>query len=318
MDKKEIQNVAQEIRNAQSIVLTTHKNCDADGLGSVLALHDALKSLGKQVQSLCIEEVPQRYSFMKYQDRVEIYPHKELKKADLVLIFDTNDPQYIEPLYSDLIKKTQKQIFIDHHSPVQGSKSLNLLIDKNASSTGEICYLLLEEMGIPITKEIARSLYISIIFDTHMFQSSKNLSQAFYACSKLCHHADINDIYSELFCQYSQKNLQEMVALLNQVQYKKNIAFIECSFKEFKKTSLKVFHILDVLDWIMKVESVAVGFMSIEKNPQSYKLSFRSKKGIDVAVIAEALGGGGHTRSAGATIDHYSSEKILDLIEKHT
>ena len=318
MDKKEIQNIVRDINNAQSIVLTTHKSCDADGLGSMLAFSDALKSIGKQVQSLCIEEIPKRYDFMKYQGRIKIYPDQQLEKADLALIFDTNDPVYIEPLYSDLIKKTQKQIFIDHHSPVQGSKDLNLLIDKNAASTGEICYLVLEKMNIPITKEIAQALYISIVFDTHMFQSSKNLSQAFYACSELCHHADINEIYNELFCQYTQNNWQDMVALLNQVQYKKNIAFIECSYEQFKKTSLSVFHIIDVLDWVMKVKSVLVGFASIERKPQSYKLSLRSKKEVDVAVIAESLGGGGHARSAGATIDNYSQEKLLSLIEKYT
>ena len=318
LQKKDIQNLIKNINNAQSIVLTTHKNCDADGLGSMLALHDCLQSINKKVQSLSIGEIPKRYDFMKHQGRVEVYPKQTLQQADLALIFDTNDPLYIEPLYSEFLKKTKKQIFIDHHCPVQNSSNLNLLIDENASSTGELCHILIEEMKTPITKEVAKSLYISIMFDTHMFRSSKNLSQAFYTCSKLCHHVDINEIYNELFCQYDHKNWQDMVSLLNQIQYNKNkkIAFIELSYDQFQKRSLNIFHILDVLDWVMKMKSVLIGFISVEKKPQVYKLSFRSKKDIDVASLAESLGGGGHKRSAGASVKDYSKERILDLTEK--
>ncbi len=318
LQKTDIRNLIHDIKKSQRIILTTHKSCDSDGLGSILALHDSLQSIGKKVQSLSIGEVPKRYNFMKHHGRVETYPKQALQEADLALIFDTNDPLYVEPLYSDLLKKTKKQVFIDHHCPVQNSSKLNLLIDENAASTGELCHILLEEMKIPITKEVARSLYISIMFDTHMFRSSKNLSQAFYTCSKLCHHVDANEIYNELFCQYDHKNWQDIIKLLNQVQYNKDhsVAFIECSYEQFQKNSLSIFHILDILDWVMKVQSVLVGFISIEKKTQLYKLSFRSKKGVNVASLAESLGGGGHIRSAGATLSDYSRDKIIKLAEK--
>ena len=310
--------LSEKILKAQSFVLTTHKNCDADGLGSILAFHHVLTSLGKKVQSLAVDEIAKRYDFMNYQNFVSVYQKDQVHSADLALIFDTNDPRLVEPLYSELKQKTKTQIFIDHHSPLSFTKDLNLFLDENAASTGELCYALFEEMKIPVTEEVARALYISIIFDTGMFRSSKNLSKVFYTCSKLCDQVDINQIYEELFCRYDQTAWEGVVHLLNQVQYNEDqtVAFIECDHKSFKELGISVFHILDALDLVMKRKSVLVGFASIEKNPGQYKLSFRSKQSVSISKLAEELGGGGHEHSAGATVKDYSKEKILDLIKK--
>lgn len=311
--------LSEKILQSRSFVLTTHKNCDADGLGSILAFHHVLTNLGKQVQSLAVDEIAKRYDFMNYQNFISVYQKDQVHSADLALIFDTNDSRLVEPLYSELKQKTKTQIFIDHHSPLSFTEGLNMFLDENAASTGELCHVLFEEMKVPITQEIARALYISIIFDTGMFRSSKNLSSAFYTCSKLCHQVDVNQIYEELFCRYDQQAWKGMVQLLNQVQYNKEqtVAFIECDYESFKKLGISVFHILDALDLVMKRKSVLVGFVSVEQNPGQYKLSFRSKQSVSVSKLAEELGGGGHEHSAGATVTEYSKENILRLIQNH-
>ncbi|MDE0151150.1 MAG: DHH family phosphoesterase [Bdellovibrionales bacterium] len=310
--------LSEKILQSQSFVLTTHKNCDADGLGSILAFHHVLTKLGKKVQSLAVDDISKRYDFMNHQDFVSVYQKNQVATADVALIFDTNDPRLVEPLYSELKQKTKTQIFIDHHSPLSFVKDINMFLDENAASTGELCYTLFEEMKVPVTKEVARALYISIIFDTGMFRSSKNLSGAFYTCSKLCHQVDINQIYEELFCRYDQISWKGMMDLLSQVQYSadQKVAFIECDNDSFKKLGVSVFHILDALDLVMKQKSVLVGFVSIEKSPGQYKLSFRSKQSVSISRLAEELGGGGHEHSAGATVKDYSKEKILGLIKK--
>ena len=311
--------LSKKILQFQSFVLTTHKNCDADGLGSMLAFHHVLTKLGKKVQSLAVDEIGKRYDFMNYQKFVSIYQKDQVRPADVALIFDTNDPRLVEPLYSELQKKTKTQIFIDHHSPLSLSENLNMFLNEHAASTGELCYALFEKMKAPVTQEAARALYISIIFDTGMFRSSKNLSGAFYTCSKLCDQVDVNQIYEELFCRYDQKSWDGMIHLLNRVQYNQaqTVAFIECDYESFKKLGTSVFHILDALDFVMKRKSVLVGFVSVEKTSGQYKLSFRSKQSVSVSKLAEELGGGGHEHSAGATVQKYSREKILTLIQNY-
>lgn len=319
--EKELKTLSQKILKARSVILTTHKSCDADGLASVTAFHHVLKNQGKKVRSVVVDEVPARYDFMNHKDIVEVYENSNIKieKTDLAVIFDTNDYKLVEPLYSHLTEQAQEIIFIDHHCPLESRPSKgSLYIDESSASTGELCFFLIEQMGAPITQEIARAIYISIIFDTNMFRSSKNLSGAFYTCSKLCHYVDVNDIYEQLFCRYDQETWSQMLNMLNNVQYNahQNTVIIECLHDQFKKNSLSIFHILDCLELAMKRQSILAGFACVEKQPGQFKLSFRSKKSIDVSKTAEFLGGGGHQRSAGASVRRYSRGSVLKLVEQ--
>ena len=314
MEKKE---VIEKIIESPSICLTTHKVCDADGLGSMLAFYFSLKKMGKKVQALAVDEIPQKYSFMNHQD-VKVYQKGCVHSSDLSLIFDTNDPRLVNPLYPELKKKSKNIIFIDHHKPLSNSEDLNLFIHEEAASTGELCYDLLESAGASIPPEAAKALYISIIFDTHMFRSLKNLSGAFYTCSKLCSQVDINEVYENLFCRLSPKVFEEMLGILGKVQYvfEEKVALIECSYQDLQKKSLNVFHVLDCLDWVMKQKSVLLGIAIVEQKPQQFKLSLRSKKRLDISDFAESLGGGGHKHSAGASLNSYSRKDFLKSVQK--
>ena len=136
--------------------------------------------------------------------------------------------------------------------------------------------MLIEEMKLPITKEIALAIYISIIFDTHMFRSAKNLSQTFYTCFKIFHHIGVNNIYEQLFCQYDHNSWDQMLKTLNAVQYdsKHQMALIELNYKEFQQSGLSAFQFLDFLELVMKKKSIQVGVLSVEKKPSQFKVSF--------------------------------------------
>ena len=133
---------------------------------------------------------------------------------------------------------------------------------------------------------------------------------------KYVKNIQVNEIYDNLFCQYNSKDWDNFVYFLNKVQYEKNkqIAFIECSQKEIEERKVGVNQILDCLDLYMKQKSVQVGFALVEKLNGEFKVSLRSKRNVDVCEIAEKLGGGGHKRSAGATIKN--KKEVLPLIKK--
>lgn len=316
--KINFETLSQEILNSNSFILTTHKDCDADGLGSILALHFALTKMGKKVYSVCVDSISPRYDFMNHQEVVHIYKKKSsIPKADCALIFDTNDSNLIEPLYGELQTQTKKRIFIDHHSPLSHLSKDLFYIEENSASTGEICYLLLEKIkALPLDSRTSQALFISIIFDTHFFKSKKNLSQTFYVCSKICKDVQMSEIYENLFCQYDATDWDNLIYLLNKIQYDQSqrIAFIECFDQEVQKRKIRMVQILDCLDLFMKRKSVEVGFTLFETNNGKFKVSLRSKKIVDVSQVAEKLGGGGHKRSAGALID--DKKKVLPLVQK--
>ncbi|MCB0357686.1 MAG: DHH family phosphoesterase, partial [Bdellovibrionales bacterium] len=172
-----MKSITRKINEANSIILTTHKQCDGDGLGAMLGLFHALKKQGKKVRVFTVDEVPPKYSYLKPDHYVDIFeqPHSPIEKTDLCLIFDTNDKRLVEPLYEELEDKVRNILFVDHHpilnqgpEPTAGS-----FIETSAASTGEIAYFIIKDLGIRLDENIAQALYTSIAFDTQIFRYVK-------------------------------------------------------------------------------------------------------------------------------------------------
>ena len=179
LNNLDVDPIAKKIRAAQSILLSTHKQCDGDGLGAQLALYHALRKIGKNVRIVCVDEVPKKYFFLepeKYLEHFEGGLQTPIEKTDLVLIFDTNDRRLVEPLYSTLEEKAKQILFVDHHPVLnQGPEpTTGSFIDTRAASTGEISYFIIKALGIHLDENIAKALYTSIAFDTQLFKFVKS------------------------------------------------------------------------------------------------------------------------------------------------
>ena len=134
-----LDNLAEKIKAAKNIILTTHRQCDGDGLGAQLGLFHALKKLKKNVRVISVDEIPRKYFFLNGTEVIEIYEgkHAPIDKCDLCLIFDTNDRRLLSPLYEAIEATDCEILFIDHHpvltkgpKPTDGS-----VIDTFAAST---------------------------------------------------------------------------------------------------------------------------------------------------------------------------------------
>ena len=81
--------------DAKSIILSTHKNPDGDGLGSEIAMFYYLKNINKDVRIINYSETPERYKFMDPNSSIETYApeihDKWISNADLVIVFDLGD-----------------------------------------------------------------------------------------------------------------------------------------------------------------------------------------------------------------------------------
>jgi phosphoesterase RecJ-like protein len=95
--------IAERIRNASTIILSTHRQCDGDGLGAELGLYHALKLAGKNVKVINVDSTPKKYRFLNPDTHIQYFENNQkFEAADLALIFDTNDERLIEPLFSEL------------------------------------------------------------------------------------------------------------------------------------------------------------------------------------------------------------------------
>ena len=304
-----VDSLVRRIGDAHSICLTTHKQCDGDGLGALLALYHGLRKSGKKVRALLVDDVPKKYAFLQPEKHLEIFerPHTPVEPTDLTLIFDTNDRRLIEPLYQTLQNQCRNILFVDHHpvlnqgpEPTPGS-----LIETRAASTGEIAFFLLRGLGIRIDERIAEALYTSIAFDTQVFKFVRNSANShLIAAEMLMHISNADEIHRNLFSTHTIAKVKFLSKVLGEVEYfgEGQIAILKLRASVLADHGLDMDDSRDVIDMLMNINSLQAAALFREELPNEYKMSLRSKGRVEVLGVAEMFQGGGHMFAAGASI----------------
>lgn len=299
-----------KIHRAKSILLSTHRQCDGDGLGAQLALYHALKKLGKNVRALNVDSVPGKYKFLHPEKYVQSFDdvHDPVETTDLALIMDTNDKRLLEPLYPTLEKHCKEIVFVDHHPILSAgpSPTPSSFIDTKAASTGEITYRILKELEAPFDAFIARALYTSIVFDTQLFRYVRNSPAShLIAADLLTYECDPAEVHRFLFANHKVEKFKFLASVLDQMEYFENsqLALLKINAQSLENHGMSLEDSRDLIDLLMNVESLVAAAMIIEVSPTQFKVSIRSKGAFEVRAIAELLGGGGHMFASGATVE---------------
>lgn len=316
----------QSIQSAQSILLTTHRQCDGDGLGSELAIYHALKKVGKNVRILNVDGTPKKYEFLSPDEHIQYYDNQfdPIEESDLALIFDTNDRRLIEPLYQEIEKKCKNIIFVDHHPILREgpAPTKNSIIDIRAASTGELAFDIIDGLGIPLDPIIARCIYTSIAFDTQLFRYVRNSSRSHeVAIELLKHEKNPAEVHRRLFGNFTAPKLKFIANSLSRVEFfdEEQIAILLIKTSELEEMGLNVDDSRDLIDMIMNIESVEAAALFREDATNTFKMSLRSKGEFPILSIAESFGGGGHHFASGASIQGNYDElknKTLVLMQK--
>lgn len=304
-----VDSLVRRIQGAQSILLSTHKQCDGDGLGAMLALYHGLRKMGKNVRVMLVDACPRKYFFLEPEKHLEVFeePHKPLGPTDLTLIFDTNDRRLVQPLFDDLIKHCREVLFVDHHPVLnQGPEpTAGSYIETRAASTGEISYFIIKGLGIRVDERIAQALYTSIAFDTQLFKFVKNsVNSHLIAAEMLMFINNAEEIHRNLFSTHTIEKVKFLSLVLGQIEYfgEGQIAVLKLRDSDLKDHKLDMDDSRDVIDMIMNVNTLQAAALFREDATNEYKMSLRSKGGMEVLGVAEAFGGGGHMFAAGASI----------------
>ena len=173
---KGYENVKAMVDKSTRIVITTHAEPDADGIGSQVALSLALKTLGKEVTCVNEASLPRRYSYLAPQKTLHSYEQFRKKNSvaamdpiDLFIVVDANSASRIGPRMGELLKQSKHVLFIDHHPCPPSIANLHC-IDTTAAATGQVVGELIEYLKIDIDKEMALALYTAILIDTSSFR----------------------------------------------------------------------------------------------------------------------------------------------------
>lgn len=311
--------VTELIKNAQKIILSTHRQCDGDGLGAELALYYALRKIGKDVRIVNVDGTPRKYRFLGSDKVIALFQNNPVMdlSADLCLIFDTNDERLLEPLFSGLKKSVSQIVFIDHHPVLKNGPqpTAESHIDVAAASTGELAYDMIKELGIELDASIARALYTSITFDTQLYRYIRSSPKShLIAAELLTHNFDSQEVHRALFGNQTVQKMAFLAKALGQIEYfcHGRLAVLRLRDADLLAHNLEPDEARDISDMVMNIESLEASAIFREDAEDEYKLSLRSKGKIEVLSTAESFGGGGHTHASGAFI----KGKYVDLKDK--
>lgn len=306
------------IDKAQNIVLTTHIVPDADGIGSEIALCLALRQLGKKAICVNEEALLDRY---KYLDPFDVVISLEDYKRfyvdatiDLCIVADTNSLFRIGEGMKKVAEKASQVLFIDHHPCPKETMEQNC-VDTSKAATGELAGDLIESIGISFTREMALPLYTAILIDTSSFRYPTVKGNTHRLIGKLMDtgvtppHA-YNMVYGTKKLSY-MKMLGKVLSTAHTTKDEK-ISWLILSEDILQKFQVDPEDTHAFINHLLVLDNIKIACMFREMGPQ-IKVSLRSTGTIDVGIMAQALGGGGHDHSAATII-----KGSLDFVVKTT
>lgn len=292
--------VVELIENKNNFAITTHVRPDGDGVGSSLGLCWLLRSLGKSAEVVLRDEIPISYAQLPGAD--EIKKVAEVNgKYDAIFVIECSD--ITRPGIRGL--ENQLTVNIDHHATSEHFGTINW-IDQTASAVGEMIYNLCKAIGGRITKEIAECVYLALVTDTGSFHFPNTTERTLKVASELIKvGVKPAQISEAVYNSYPWSRIELMRQVLATVRRNDagNIAWL--------RQTLEMSENADAVDGdnngfvnipLAAREVEAVVYMR-EVQPNAYRVSLRSKDGVNVARVAERFGGGGHKNAAGCRVE---------------
>ena len=305
-------------------LLASHVNPEGDAIGSLIAIESLLRRIGKKTMIVCEDPFPERLYCLPHKDRWNEYEKVKGKKNrwDALVVTDCPTLERIGKIKEFVGPQTA--IFnIDHHISNTRFGQYNY-VKPQAAASGEVVYEIFKHFKLPLTREEATSLYVSISTDTGSFKYSNTSVHTHRIAAELIKTGiDIDRINEELYATYSLNKIQLYSRLLGKVQtrYGGQVVWVAMNRSDLAASGGTYEDTEGFIDFLKYLKEVKVAFFLSEmQNPNEVKVSFRSRGSYDVNQVAVAFGGGGHKKASGCSLSVGLSEAveaILKEIQKH-
>lgn len=291
-----VSQAAQQLCDADNILLLCHKNPDGDTLGSAAGLMHALKKLGKMCAVLCHDPIPEKYDFLD----IEVFSGQF--KPQFVVSVDVADAK----LLGDNLKEYMDSVdlCIDHHPSNTGYAKM-VCVDGALPAAAQLMLQVVEEMGVQPDATIADCLYTGIMTDTGCFKYSATTAATHIAAAKLLDAgAQHNFIANRFFMSKSRKTIALEKHALNTLEYfcDDRCALIVMTKDVLDAVGAQQGDVEGISAMPRAIEDVDVGITIRQMSDNLFKVSVRTSENANACEIAEGLGGGGHTRAAGCEV----------------
>jgi bifunctional oligoribonuclease and PAP phosphatase NrnA len=305
---------------AERVCLACHLRPDADALGSMIAVAQALHGRGQHVIASFAEPfaVPAILAFLPGLELLSP-PGSVPGQPEVMMSFDASDVDRLGDLAGPATAAAEL-IVLDHHASNTGFGSLSL-VDPAAAATAVLAAELIDRLGVPLSRDIAVDLYAGLVTDTGSFRFSATTPRVHELAARLlAAGVDPAAVSRELYDRAPFGYLSLLAAALGRAQLDREAVggrgLVWTTVTKADRVAaggLSLDAAESVIDTVRRTDEAEVAVVLKEDDAGVWQASVRSKDVIDVGTACTEMGGGGHARAAGFSATGRADEVISAL-----
>jgi bifunctional oligoribonuclease and PAP phosphatase NrnA len=289
--------IADKIRLARTMAITSHVRPDADSIGSGLALYLMLRQMGKTPSFFNTDRAPYPISQLPGYENIhlgQIHP----QPFDLVILIEGGSEERTGQKHL----KDYFSINIDHHASSSDDADINWVVP-GAAAVGELIYELGLEMAVDFSRDIAFNLYAAIAADTGSFKYSNTTPASLAVAADLAVKGGFapHEVSNLLFNSNPQEKIRMLTRVLSTLEMAlgDRVAMIDFQRDFLTHISLKDIETEDIIAIARSIDGVRVLLFFKEIADDYFRVSIRSRDDFSARQVAQAFEGGGHHHAAG-------------------
>lgn len=317
IERIHIEKAASTIAASEQLALACHVGPDGDALGSMLGFGLAAAGAGKEVVAGFGSPfvVPANLSFLPTDLLVD--PDHFPERPETMVVFDAGARDRLAELGSQA-GEAGTLIVIDHHVTNEGFGDI-VLNDPEAAATAVVVVDLLDELGWPITPEIATCLHTALVTDTGRFQYASTGPDALQLAARLvAAGARPEQISQEVYEQAPFGYLKVAGIALTRAVLDPDLGMVSTivTNADLDEAGIDWGDIDNLINTLRLAEEADVAVLAKLGPDGKVKLSLRSRGATDVGGLAASLGGGGHRLASGLTFEGSPEDAIGAVRER--
>jgi c-di-AMP phosphodiesterase-like protein len=309
------------IAQCSEVIIMGHINPDVDSIGASLGLSRVAKEYKKDCHIVLDDNNSLVKNLLKKFEDNQEYTHLFITKnavmnivnsKSLLIVLDTH--KVTQTICPDIIDIVGQVVVIDHHR--RGEEFIeNAVLSYHEPYASSTCELVTEIIQYIDKNQIlnsleAEALYTGIVMDTKNF-TFKTGVRTFEAAGYLRRvGVNISEV-KKIFKDSKEAYIMKLELIKNAVEYKDNIYITSGNYNLENVQQI----ISQTADELLNIKGISASFVLCERNGNIY-ISARSLEDINVQMILEKLGGGGHLNLAGAMLpDTNMNRALIELKE---
>ena len=316
IERSLVEKAAATIASSPKLALACHVGPDGDALGSMMGFGLAARSAGKEVVASFGSPfvVPANLSFLPTD--LLVGPDRFPEKPETMIVFDAGSQDRLAELGSPA-GDAESLIVFDHHVTNEGFGHI-VLNDPTAAATAVVVIEVLDELGWPVTEEVAICLLTALITDTGRFQYSNTSSSSLELAARLVAAGARPELISQKVYEEAPFGYLKVAgSALSRATLDPELSMVSTvvTQRDLDDAGVDWGDIDNLISTLRLAEEADVAVLAKASPDERVKVSLRSRGATDVGALAAELGGGGHRLASGFTYQG-DPDDALDEVRK--